>query len=474
METSGSTDEQTEIASASIVDLKAELFRKQQEYVLQKSLTSAEQRYVKGNKISGTRKKKTVWSGKNSGVQARSTADERDRRSYTDDEKLEASRLALEAKSKLYEQMAKTGDNAEDEDGCSLYLVDFEKKYIDKAMELRQRSQATASTNKQDNGDDSDKEVKDDLSDTDVPDEEQWVDFVDSFGRSRRCMKKDLEKMQLVDGGSKKTADHPDLMSADMHREMLREKWEAEQREMLENQDTVHYSNVQFDEQRTHGVGFYQFSKDEISRQEEIKKLKKLREETQSQREAKQKLADKRKAMLATRLEKVKQRRLAQGKPVPPPKVEKEEVIEDVATDPIQKETFADPLLPVKEPSIREWDLGKPELLIPKKPAKPSGWVNPRDIRDEEFAPPSFYYPKEPAPCRDSKQHQATSTDTMIHVPYNESTSTNLPVVTKTLDRPSLLADIPLPDVPSKSDQSKKTPTVNNICFMIKSLRDQS
>ena len=37
------------------------------------------------------------------------------------------------------------------------------------------------------------------------------------------------------------------LMSADMHREMLREKWEKEQRELLDAQETVHYANVQFD-----------------------------------------------------------------------------------------------------------------------------------------------------------------------------------------------------------------------------------
>ena len=36
-------------------------------------------------------------------------------------------------------------------------------------------------------------------------------------------------------------------MSADMYREMLREKWEAEQQEILDKQDTVHYANVRFD-----------------------------------------------------------------------------------------------------------------------------------------------------------------------------------------------------------------------------------
>ena len=69
-------------------------------------------------------------------------------------------------------------------------------------------------------------------------------------------MKKDLDKLQSLDVHKKPSDDShaasatnqlPDLMSADMHREILREKWEKEQQEMLKNQDTVHYANVQFD-----------------------------------------------------------------------------------------------------------------------------------------------------------------------------------------------------------------------------------
>ena len=40
-------------------------------------------------------------------------------------------RLALEAKSRLYEQMAKTGDNAEDEDGrLWYYYIKCQVQYI--------------------------------------------------------------------------------------------------------------------------------------------------------------------------------------------------------------------------------------------------------------------------------------------------------------------------------------------------------
>jgi len=68
-------------------------------------------------------------------------------------------------------------------------------------------------------------------------------------------MKKDLPKLRDLDssishGGSNSeetTEQLPDLMSSDMHREILRQKWEAEQKDMLDNQETVHYANVRFD-----------------------------------------------------------------------------------------------------------------------------------------------------------------------------------------------------------------------------------
>lgn len=96
------------------------------------------------------------------------------------------------------------------------------------------------------------------------------VDYTDVLGRSRKCLKKDLPKLQSLDKSiiqevpssnqgtvplnsanqqASTTHSTPDLLSEDMRREMLRQKWEEEQRQMLENQDTVHYSNVQFDGQ---------------------------------------------------------------------------------------------------------------------------------------------------------------------------------------------------------------------------------
>ena len=43
------------------------------------------------------------------------------------------------------------------------------------------------------------------------------------------------------------SADEPELLSTDMRRELQRQKWEQEQEEMLSEQPTVHYANVQYD-----------------------------------------------------------------------------------------------------------------------------------------------------------------------------------------------------------------------------------
>ena len=51
-----------------------------------------------------------------------------------------------------------------------------------------------------------------------------------------------LCRTQFADKGQE-----PELLSTDMRREIQRQKWEQEQEEMLTEQPTVHYSNVQFD-----------------------------------------------------------------------------------------------------------------------------------------------------------------------------------------------------------------------------------
>lgn len=82
------------------------------------------------------------------------------------------------------------------------------------------------------------------------------VDFVDTLGRSRRCLRKDLSEMKAKDASlaaslrppSPTPAPEvtPELLSWDMQREMMRRKWE-EQENLLLNKKDIHYQDVLFD-----------------------------------------------------------------------------------------------------------------------------------------------------------------------------------------------------------------------------------
>ena len=87
--------------------------------------------------------------------------------------------------------------------------------------------------------------------------------------------------------------------------DMLRQKWEQQEMENL-TKSSIHYTDMRFDEARTHGAGFYNFSNDEDKRQQEQKTLKKLHEETDAMRILKEKKADKRKRDMADRIKKIK------------------------------------------------------------------------------------------------------------------------------------------------------------------------
>ncbi|KAK2154285.1 hypothetical protein LSH36_272g06034 [Paralvinella palmiformis] len=187
--------------------------------------------------------KSNIWSRSNAGVRERAEKDLEAKKE--EDDVLAKSRKMLEAKARAYEKLV-SGNIIPDEETSQRFLVDFEQKSIDK------------------------------------------VDYVDSLGRSRRCMEKDLPELKKMDRElvGKKTllrdadindSTLPELMSDDMYKERLRAKWEEEERRNMEQPES-HYANVQFDEVRDHGVAFYQFDKDAETRQQQMEKLAALRE----------------------------------------------------------------------------------------------------------------------------------------------------------------------------------------------------
>lgn len=99
------------------------------------------------------------------------------------------------------------------------------------------------------------------------------MDFTDSLGRTRRCLRRDLPRFRELDdrllvslepkeapveenepvpsgplppGGLPAGCAAPDLLSDDMRREQQRLKWEEEEEKLRDKAD-IHYQDVLFD-----------------------------------------------------------------------------------------------------------------------------------------------------------------------------------------------------------------------------------
>lgn len=217
--------------------LKAELLRKKEEVQIAKSSGD-----YKSSKKQPREKLRTKLDKANEGVCERQVRDAEEIQEESD--MLKRSRDILEAKSKLYDHLAHSGFSGSKSDRPD-FLVDFEQK------------EAEENPNEE-----SDK-VESDFYDSD----DEWVDFVDCLGRTKRCLREDLAEMKLKDGqlkvslqGPKKEAENPpqekkmpsvatvtpELQSEDMKRDELRKKWE-EQEILLLNKKDIHYQDVLFD-----------------------------------------------------------------------------------------------------------------------------------------------------------------------------------------------------------------------------------
>ncbi|XP_069132891.1 coiled-coil domain-containing protein 174-like [Argopecten irradians] len=397
-------EQKKKIQTASLVDLKAELLKKQEELKQQK---------LSGNGIGFIRpktseKKNDIWSRKNKGVLERA---QRDFEKKAEEENVfENSKRKLQEKAKMYDKITQ-GSHIPEEDGSKLYLVDFEKKVIDQMIDVREKDRERK---KRDEEEEMRRKEEEILSKADIPPpaskDEEWVDYVDGFGRTRTCLRKDLKdhtERDRASAGARFTGpsaqntlsdDKPTLMSDDMRRELQRQKWEEEAQANLNG--PVHYSNVQFDEIRNHGTGFFQFSKTEEERQKEMETLGDLRQQTIDERARRERLKEKRKAMLDARLAKVKKRKQQEAGLFSSEKEEdaNSEVPADDQKMP-EKPAVEEPQLLTRDENInknkpeREWDKGKESLFsYPNATTEEKYFQEKRDQRQSEFAPPSFYY----------------------------------------------------------------------------------
>ncbi|KFQ67162.1 Coiled-coil domain-containing protein 174, partial [Phaethon lepturus] len=380
-----------------LVDLKAELFRKQEEFKKEKLLKDA------GifAKPKTSNKKPSIWNKQNTGVTNRA---EKDVEQKTEEEHiLDKSRKKLEEKAKLYEKMTK-GDFP-DEETEDLYLVDFTQKIIDKQHEVQELYQSEAARKTlEKESDDEETQPEMEIPPPEDPDDE-WVDYVDFLGRSRRCMKKDLPSLLKMDQelqGKRQGPDGNTLLSEDMRRELQRQQWEKEEEEALRKpMGPIHYEDIRENEARQLGVGYFAFSRDKELRNKQRATLDMLREQTLDQRTKREQLKEKRKAALDARLSKLRARKIKKlreaGLEEEAEKLENGE-LKGVTDEPEAPRVTASRKVEVViqerrdtkpgVPYVREWDKGK-ELMFGQWSKKQEEL---RDERDPEFAPPSDYF----------------------------------------------------------------------------------
>ncbi|XP_053267834.1 coiled-coil domain-containing protein 174 isoform X2 [Pleuronectes platessa] len=393
------------VTASSLLDLKAELYRKQEQFKQEKL---GQDNTGAGSKSKSNVKKPNVWSKPNPGVSARA---EKDAEQLDEEQKtLDTSRRRLEEKAKLYEQMTK-GDFP-DEETEGLFLVDFTQKIID------QKRETFAQWNRE-------KDEEEDIS-TPIPapenPDEEWVDFVDAWGRSRRCMKKDLPDFKNMDHdlkGKGKSSSEKTLLSEDMRRELQRQEWEREEEEAMKRPiGPIHYEDIRAQEARELGVGYFAFSQDREHRRKQRDTLDMLRDQTTEQRSKRERLKGKRQAILQARLAKVRQRKMRKNKldgtededgdeekeeedesklmgaPPPPEDCPEVSTVKRVQVE-IQERKDSKPGVP----HVREWDRGKEFMFSEWKDRR-------RDERESDFAPPSAYFSdgKKHAPWKNKTQ----------------------------------------------------------------------
>ena len=195
-----------------------------------------------------------------------------------------------------------------------------------------------------------------------------------------------------------------------------------EEEENLKKKDT-HYGDVLFDEARTHGAGFYKFSRNESDRHTERENLDSIHKETVKARSKIENEKSEADAKMAIRLRKIKnKKRKRMGLPPLPPedldntttsekitKNEEKKSVENSVMDGIKSLRNAVEK-DARKNIVREWDIGKDGVAakeatdqkdfmdrlkssMERKVLTQSEWNDKkRQERPSEFAPPTKLY----------------------------------------------------------------------------------
>ncbi|KAG4077378.1 hypothetical protein HA402_009779 [Bradysia odoriphaga] len=310
---------------SSLLSLKAELLRKHEE------VTKAKSSHIVDNFVPRRGDKHKERKAK-SNDSATTTTQRQHSESYEDTEMLSRSKKILEAKSKFYDKMSAAGGSLNSDENC---LVMFNQKKQSGVPNARYESSSS------------------DDSETESHDKEEsgeWVEYTDCLGRTRKCLKEDVEffkkkdgelaetvaernkangvdvkaeppkwiidtkgdfklPMQLNDTGSKDD-DTMSMLSKSSKIDEIRQNWEKQEAENL-TKDSVHYQGVLFDEARTHGVGYYAFSTDEAQRASQQKELEATRLKTLASQKERENQRLSREKIIAERVKAAKNRQRA-------------------------------------------------------------------------------------------------------------------------------------------------------------------
>ncbi|CAH8570219.1 unnamed protein product [Heterobilharzia americana] len=267
-----------EVSSVALVDLKAEISRRQIE-IKQKvekhpdgcNVIRNRSAELKPGKLSlwKTSKEKILEERKK--LEAENVPS--DSEEYAEWQK---SKRSLEAKAKLYDalreaamsgkkhKLSNTSENNED------ILVDFEQKATENVYSVPPASPTRSCSSY--SSDEDHTNYPADCSD------EEWADYIDEKGVKRVCMRKDLSKH--IEQSSPPKPDGP-----------------------------LTYAHLREGEIRDHGVGFYAFSADAEQREAEMNRLRELHRATEEGRARAEAIRAKRDAKMGQRLARLRARK---------------------------------------------------------------------------------------------------------------------------------------------------------------------
>lgn len=324
---------------SSLLSLKAELQRKQHEVKLAKATKTAANEF-KPSKVHNDKKKSEASNSSSKIKKYNEVSRNEDIKVYESEDyaQLDKSRRVLEAKSKFYDRMSRSGGSLNSDDNC---LVMFNRKRQDQQFDKepedhrrnvqRERLSSSSSSSSDSNS----------INAGNYGDDDDEVEYIDCLGRTRKCLRKDLEEAkrrdkQLADSmperldqtkanwmidtqGNRNSDDEgenneepsygpqptesvfSEALSTMTKHDEQRMNWERKEIENFDKPD-VHYQDVFFDEARTHGVGYYAFSTDEAERKHQQHELEQSRKATQAEQKRRDELRTQRDKIVADRV----------------------------------------------------------------------------------------------------------------------------------------------------------------------------